>query len=359
MVERTVATNYLRPAILALVAALGWATPTLVLAQAPAAGVTATTPKAAATKAKGKAKKATKKKKPKKLKKGAPAPVPEPAAAAPAPVPETALEPPPPPPPLPPPPAAPAPEPVVTPEPTPAPVEVAAPAPEPAPAPAPAPAVTPGTGVTTEEIKAASPGSGGTTTTAGEVAPGAPPPAPESAVSTAAPPAPEPSEARHILGVGLDLGVPDFAAASVLVRPVSYVRASGSLLYDYAGWGVRGGIAVLPYFPIAPSLNLEVGRFFESNANGKLPVKVSSRYQPLLDKFGYTFVSLQVGLEVGAPDSAVFFIRGGLSKMWMTAHNINQTVGTTSSTGTQLQVSDANLRLGVPSVKLGFMVYFF
>jgi len=350
-----------RLALVALAAALGWVAPTLVSAQAtppadtsaapsPGAGKPAKAKAKAKAKTKAKAKKALTKKKPKGKKATTPPPAPEPPPTPPAPVPETppALPPPPPPPPAP----EPVPAPVVTPAPEPVSAPVEAPPPTPEPTPAAAPLPVSGTGVSTEEIKAASPGAGG-------AAEGATlPPSPASGVSASAPLAEPPSERPKLLGMALDVGVPDFAALSVLVRPLPYVRVSGSMLYDYVGFGVRGGLSVQPYFFIAPSLNFEVGRFFESNANGKLPVKLSTKYQPLLDQFGYTFMNLQLGIEVGAPDTAVFFIRGGLSRMWMTAHNINQVAASTSSNGTQLQVSDANLRLGVPSVKVGFMVYF-
>jgi hypothetical protein len=192
--------------------------------------------------------------------------------------------------------------------------------------------------------------------------------APKALASSSSPAAPEAKsggERRHnILGLALDLGVPDFGAVTVLYRPFSFLRFGGGILYDYLGFGARGSVSVLPYFPIAPSLNLEVGHYFDTDASKKIGqfVTLDDKTRPLLEQFGYTFVNAQLGLELGHPDHFVFFIRAGLTRLWLTAHGVSQAVqsASSSSTGqTTMTSQDPNARVQFPSAKLGFIVYFY
>jgi len=178
---------------------------------------------------------------------------------------------------------------------------------------------------------------------------------------------PEPSGLRpgrgpHKFGLQLDGGVPDGAAASLLYRPLKFLRLNGGLLYNYAGYGVRGGVTILPYFPIAPSLTLEAGHYFDSNVASSLSrfTTVSDSVRPLLQQVGYTFVNAQVGLEVGHPDWFVFFVRGGLSRVWLSVHGAEaaaQQLGSGSLTVSHM--ADPSLRLAIPDVKVGLILYFY
>jgi hypothetical protein len=177
--------------------------------------------------------------------------------------------------------------------------------------------------------------------------------------------APAPAGRTHrSLGLQLDLGVPDIGGVSLLYRPLKWMRFEGGMLYNSAGYGVRGGVSVLPYFPIAPSLTLEAGHYFDSNVYAKLSqyTTVQDDLRPLLENVGYTFVNAQLGLELGHPNAFVFFVRAGVSKVWMSIHNAKAAVSANQSSAagaTQLtDIADPTVRLGIPNVKLGFMIYF-
>jgi hypothetical protein len=181
------------------------------------------------------------------------------------------------------------------------------------------------------------------------------PPPPATAVST------PPARTHRLLGLQLDGGFPDFAAVSVLYRPWRWVRLSGGMLYDYAGYGVRAGVAVVPYFPIAPSLNLEVGRLFEANAAAAISkhAELPDDVRPLLERFGYTFANAQLGLEIGHHNWFVFFVRAGISRIWLTVHNTGAAAqAAAGDASTRVTASDTQVRLGVPSAKAGFMIFF-
>ena len=162
---------------------------------------------------------------------------------------------------------------------------------------------------------------------------------------------------HHVLGISLDAGVPDGASATVLYRPWRYVRFGGGLLYNYVGFGALGSVSVLPYFPVAPSLTLEVGHFFKANATARVSqfATVEDNLKPLLHNVGYTFVNAHLGLEFGHPNWFVFFVRGGLSRVWLSSGD----AVVTNSDGVRMSFTDPNARLGIPTAKAGFMFFFY
>jgi hypothetical protein len=170
-----------------------------------------------------------------------------------------------------------------------------------------------------------------------------------------------PRRGPHVLGVALDAGVPDGAGASLLYRPWTFLRLGGGLLYNYAGYGVRGGVSVQPYWIVAPSFGVEVGHFFPANLNRRLSQygTVGDDVAPLLEHVGYTFAQAQAGLEVGHPDWFVFFVRAGVGRLWLDVRGAEEVARRQSSTDVRITaMSDPAVRLGLPSVKLGFLVYF-
>ena len=78
----------------------------------------------------------------------------------------------------------------------------------------------------------------------------------------------------------------------------------------------------------------------------------------MLRKFGYQYVDAHVGLELGSARRFVFFLRAGLTQLWTTVH------GLTPAAAAQLDdmtatVADTKVTARVPSLKLGFLIYFF
>src|SRR5690349_2181878 len=70
-----------------------------------------------------------------------------------------------------------------------------------------------------------------------------------------------------LLGVMMDAGLPDGANASLVFRPLSWLRAHGGGGHNMVSVGVRGGVTLLP-FGSGPSATIEAGHYFDGDANG-------------------------------------------------------------------------------------------
>ena len=159
-------------------------------------------------------------------------------------------------------------------------------------------------------------------------------------------------------GLALGGGFPDFATASVVFRPVSHLRFSAGPAWNYVGWGVQGGVALVPWrFWIAPVVSLEGGRFFRTNlaflarGSGDVPEEV----RPLLEKVDCSYAALDVGLELGSQSGFSSSIRLGLSYVSIAS---NGSATYTSDSGAVVSLSNPALHGTLPSLKVGFQYWF-
>ena len=161
-------------------------------------------------------------------------------------------------------------------------------------------------------------------------------------------------------GAMLDVGVPDGVIASFVFRPIKMARVHAGLGYNGISPGLRLGAAFLP-FGWGPSLDLAYGHYFEGDANGLVgmiagPTKDG---REMLTDFGYDYVNLRAGMELGG-DRFTFFVRGGLTWVHTTIHNIDSLLtpkdGATNGTVTITVPQDPVLNAFAPSLQLGFIV---
>jgi len=159
------------------------------------------------------------------------------------------------------------------------------------------------------------------------------------------------------IGLALGSGFPDFATASLVYRPASHVRLSGGPAWNYVGWGVQGGVTLVPWsFWIAPLVSVEAGRFFRTNLGflAKDSGGVPQEMKPLLEKIDFSYAALDVGLELGNQRGFSASIRLGLSYVSIAAHG---TVTHTGDDGTVVSMSNPVLHGTLPSLKLGFQYW--
>lgn len=171
---------------------------------------------------------------------------------------------------------------------------------------------------------------------------------------------------RHsIFGIGLDVGFPSFAGASLLVRPLSFLRLQGGAQYNYAGWGFSGGVSLQPHWIIAPSVGIEAGRFATKDLHAKMAargVDVPEEYRAGLQDFGFTYASATAGIEIGHPDRFVVFVRGGMSRLLFASEETVNAIRTAVESGDVPELARFVRTSGrealIPTVKSGIMMFF-
>ena len=165
-------------------------------------------------------------------------------------------------------------------------------------------------------------------------------------------------------GLTLDGGFPDAAGVGLLYRPWYWLRLeAGGTTTVYASNGYRVGVSLVPFnFAITPALTFNYGRALETDWNPMLQKLGASDpdLEPVLRKFGYQYVDAHLGLELGAPRRFVFFVRAGLTQLWTTVHGLTAAAATAiEDASMSATISDTKITMRVPSVKFGFLVYFF
>lgn len=161
-----------------------------------------------------------------------------------------------------------------------------------------------------------------------------------------------------VFGLGADVGLPDGANLSLVARPWSWLRAQASIGSNSISHGWRAGVALLP-FGTGPAVVAEYGRYQEGNANALASKLLGSRPSPLLERVGYDYVNLHLGLSFGYR-RVVFFVQGGPSFVRGQIHNLDQVVrGSTAGTGsTEVAVhEEPSIKATAVSGKLGLIVY--
>jgi hypothetical protein len=163
------------------------------------------------------------------------------------------------------------------------------------------------------------------------------------------------------VGVMADVGLPDGAAASLVLRPAKWLRLTGGGTYNMISSGLRAGASLLP-FGWGPSLSLEGGHYFDGDANGLIRRFAGASYQSnaVLERVGYDYANAHLGLDLGLR-RVTFFIHAGFSYIRATVHNVDSAIQSqmsSDSSSTTLTINkDPVIRAITPSAKLGLIVY--
>jgi hypothetical protein len=159
-----------------------------------------------------------------------------------------------------------------------------------------------------------------------------------------------------------DVGLPDGAGASLVVRPAKWLRLTGGGTYNMISSGLRAGASLLP-FGWGPSLSVEGGHYFDGDANGLMRRFAGASYESnaVLERVGYDYANAHLGLDLGLR-RVTFFIHAGFSYIRAEVHNVDSAIqsgmSSDSSSSTTLTVNkDPIIRAITPSAKLGLIVY--
>jgi hypothetical protein len=166
-----------------------------------------------------------------------------------------------------------------------------------------------------------------------------------------------------VLGLMADVGVPDGVNAALALRPVPWLRLHAGGGTNTVSAGYRGGLTLLVPAVVSPSFSVEVGHFRDGDANGLVRRFVGGQgvLEPLLARFGYTYINSQFGLEIGS-GPVQFFIHAGVSRITATVHNASAALESAQAGQRDPQTTvtlreEPVVRVWAPSVKMGLIVY--
>jgi hypothetical protein len=179
--------------------------------------------------------------------------------------------------------------------------------------------------------------------------------APPEALTAAAAP-----DASPRIGAGADLGLPDGATVSIVVRPIRSLRAHAGLSHNLISLGERAGITWVPLsWWASPTLSLEYGHYAEGNAN-PLARAVSgdaTLSSAVLDRVGYDYANAHLGVELGRR-WFTFYLHAGVSRVTGAVRNLSAETMSQSAGSTSVSFAkDPNVRLWSVSARVGFIVY--
>jgi len=163
------------------------------------------------------------------------------------------------------------------------------------------------------------------------------------------------------IGLMTDVGVPDAATASLVVRPVRALRAELGIAHDVVGPGVRGGLTWIPLrWWATPVLGVGYGRFFERDANPLVRTIAGDATfsSPLFDRVGYDFAVARGGLELGR--RVTFFIHAGVARVTSSVRGVAQATNeAAAASGSMVTVTttDPEVRIWTVSADLGLILY--
>jgi hypothetical protein len=170
----------------------------------------------------------------------------------------------------------------------------------------------------------------------------------------------ESSSGSPWIGAMADVGLPDAATMSIVVRPIRSLRAHAGLSHNLISLGQRAGITWAPLsWWASPTLSLEYGHYADGNANPLVRRVTGDQTfsSAVLDRVGYDYANAHLGLEFGQR-WFTFYIHGGVSRITAAVHNLSAETMSQSSGTTSVSFSrDPHVQLTTVSARIGFIVY--
>lgn len=184
-----------------------------------------------------------------------------------------------------------------------------------------------------------------------------------SLIALAALAGPASAETRRF-GVMLDAGVPDGVTGSMVYRPISALQLHAGGGYNLIAPGIRAGVGFRPLpFAVAPSLNIELGRYFEGDANAAArrvgAASSEDPDNPLLREVGYDYANFHLGLDIGRR-RASFYLHAGVSAVRGRVRNLEEAAANDQMdpSGPTVEIrDDPRITVWAPSARLGLIIY--
>jgi hypothetical protein len=172
-------------------------------------------------------------------------------------------------------------------------------------------------------------------------------------------PTSSPAEPLPHYGLGADFGLsgifPD-GGLLLTARPRRWARVQAGGAYNGFAFGIRAGATLVNPLVVPLSATCEGGHFFEGDANKAVRwFRSDAQEIPSLRRFSYDYFNLLGGLDFQWRHVS-FYLRGGLTWMWTTVKDFQQSVR--DGAQIDLQASDPKVSYRGPTLKLG-ITYFF
>jgi len=167
--------------------------------------------------------------------------------------------------------------------------------------------------------------------------------------------------AEPTFGVSTDVGVPDGAMASIVVRPLPFIRAHAGAGYNAISTGFRAGATLCLPFWISPTASLSYGRYAEGDANplARMVTGDPSTHHEMLEKVGYQFADGYLGLQFGR-ERVSFQIEAGYSRINGKIRNLDSMMDSEAADASSSSVTikqDPNVTVWSLSARIGLTVY--
>ena len=168
--------------------------------------------------------------------------------------------------------------------------------------------------------------------------------------------------ADPMFGVATDVGVPDGAMASLVVRPTGLLRAHVGAGYNMISPGYRAGVTITPLpFWFTPTASISYGKYQEGDANplARMVSGDQTYANASLEKVGYTFADGYLGLQFGR-ERVAFSIEAGYSRIEGKVRNLDQMSsdsGDGASNTTLTVTQDPNVVVWSVSARIGLTVF--
>jgi hypothetical protein len=169
------------------------------------------------------------------------------------------------------------------------------------------------------------------------------------------------ASADPLFGVSTDVGVPDGAMASIVIRPLPFLRAHAGAGYNAISTGVRAGATLSLPFWFSPTASISYGMYPEGDAN-PIARRISGdpdMHNPMLEKIGYQFADGYVGLQFGRRRVS-FQIEAGYSRIEGKIRNLDAMSSGDMPEDSQTTVTinqDPNVVVWSLSARVGLTVY--
>jgi hypothetical protein len=163
----------------------------------------------------------------------------------------------------------------------------------------------------------------------------------------------------RILGVSFAAGAPTGAEATLMLRPVPFLRFEGGLTTDVVAPGFHAGFTLAVPWYISPVLNVEVGHQYGGDWNKLVQIAGASASNPLLANVAYSYGSAHVGLELGFPNHFMIFAHAGYSVIRAETNGLSAYLSSQKADLGLAAGQEGRVQVIAPSAKAGILFWIF